>query len=165
MPSILVNGSQLAADQEPFLDRLIAMVQERHVDWHLTVALDKSRAPSLRLAARVSSFYVPHARQLFWPRLSRGFDLFISPDASLPLLPMPCPMAHVVRDRPSLRSARLRRALSTARLTWFDSEQVRQRCEAWVGHALPTGVVRPSQGGDTTWNDRLRDLEAVVGRR
>ena len=162
MTSILIDGCRIDAGQAALLGGLGTALREAGADWRLTVALRKANALPLSLEGRIASFYLPHARELFWPRLARGFDLFVSLDARLPLLPMPCPMVHAVGDAPPPGRLRLRRALATARLTWFDSEQAKQAAEALVGHALPGGAVRP--GADAVWGDRLRDLEAIVGR-
>ena len=163
MTEILIDGCRMDAGQAVLLEGLGTALRQRHADWRLTVALSKANALPLSLDGRIASFYIPHARELFWPRLARGFDLFVSLDARLPLLPMPCPMVHAVRDVSSPGRLRLRRALTAARLTWFDSERARQRCEALVGQVLPGGGVRPPEGDDAAWDDRLRDLEAIVG--
>lgn len=164
MISILVDGRRVAADQASFIEGLVATMREMDADWHLSMALDKSCALPASLESRVSSFYLPHAAELFWPRLGRGFDLLISPDARLPLLPMPCPMVHAVHDvlpRCGMGRLRLRRALATARLSWFDAERTQRACEALVGHALAHASVRAPDD----WDGHLRDLEAIVGDR
>lgn len=161
MRSILIDGCRLDAGQAARLAGLGSALRETGLDWRLTVALSKARSLPLALEASMDAFYPPHGRELFWPRLARGFDLFLSLDARLPLLPMPCPMVHAVGDVPGLGRGRLRRALGRARLTWFDHEQARQASEALVGHALAGAVL----GDHAAWSERLHDLEAVVGRR
>lgn len=162
MTSVLIDGSRIDAAQAGLLVGFVGAMRQAHADWHLTVALNKAKASPLSLEGLAKPFYLPHVRELFWPCLARNFDLFVSLDAELPLLPMPCPMVHVVHEGPFPRGPgrfRLRRALATARLTWFDSLHVQQACEAWSGQPTQTGVVRPSHGLD----NRLHDLETILG--
>lgn len=163
MTAILIDGRCSNASQAAFLDGFITSLSRAHADWHLSMALDKSCALPALLESRASSFYLPHGVELFWPHLGRGFDLFVSPAARLPLLPMPCPMVHVVHDASlptgGLGQYRLRRALATARLTWFDSVRVQQACEAWAGRPLPAGTVRPPD----EWGLYLQDIETALG--
>lgn len=164
MASILIDGRHTDGGRVAFLSGLVAALRGAHADWRLTVALGKSRAWPLSLVSQASCFYLPHGAELFWPRLARGFDLFVSPAAPLPLLPMPCPMVHAVHELPSPGGPgtfRLRRALRSARLTWFACERERQACEAMAGRALAASTVhRPGR-----WDGHVHDLETVLGRR
>ena len=77
-----------------------------------------------------------------------GIDCFISPYPKLPLFAIDCPAIHTVHDvldlthsayRKQYRSYwdkfRLKRALSRADLTWFDSSYSRKETETLVGYS------------------------------
>ncbi len=155
---ILVDGREFVAGRRTgigrFLEGLLDAAGRLRPEWRFTVAMRKDCALPGSLRGRVEVLYLPHAPELFWPRLARGFDLFLSPYPKLPWRRLPCPAIHTVHDvlyltHPAYRGnrlrvlagrARLRRALRQASLTWFDSRASRTACEALA--RAPHGLVR-----------------------
>jgi glycosyltransferase involved in cell wall biosynthesis len=152
---MLVDGREFVAGRRTgigrFLEGLLLALSGAHPDWRLTVAMTKACALPASLAARVEIVYLPHAPELWWPGLAKGYDLFLSPYPKLPWRRLPCPAVHTVHDvlyltHPAYRGnalriraarLRLRRALASAALTWFDSAASLAACRgiADVGHA------------------------------
>jgi len=143
---ILVDGREFVSGRQTgigrFLEGLLLAVGEAHADWRLTVAMSKSCALPAALASKVETVYPPHAVELWWPRLAKGHDLFLSPYPKLPWRRLPCPAVHTVHDvlyltHPAYRGnalrirvakLRLRHALASSALTWFDSAASRDAC-------------------------------------
>lgn len=161
-PQLLVDGREFVAGRRTgigrFLEGLLLAIGEMRPGWRITVAMTKDCALPATLAPGVEVAYLPHAAELWWPRLAAGHDLFLSPYPKLPWRPLPCPAVHTVHDvlyltHPAYRGhglrrwaarLRLQRALAMAGLTWFVSQASQQACEALVGHVLPDGRVRHS---------------------
>jgi glycosyltransferase involved in cell wall biosynthesis len=134
-----VDGREFVAGRRTgigrFLEGLLLAVYEAHPEWRLTVAMTKASALPASLTSKVEIVYLPHAVELWWPGLAAGHDLFLSPYPKLPWRRLPCPAVHTVHDvlyltHPAYRGnvlrvlaarMRLRRALASAALTWFDS--------------------------------------------
>jgi len=167
MSTILIDGREFVAGRRTgigrFLEGLLLAVAEAHPEWRLTVAMTKSCALPVSLETKVATLYVPHAVELWWPRLARGYDLFLSPYPKLPWLHLPCPAVHTVHDvlyltHPAYRGnalrvlagrLRLQRAMGRAALTWFDSAASQAACEA-IGRSRHGKVRFPAVAPDFT---------------
>jgi len=151
MSAILIDGREFVAGRRTgigrFLEGLLLAITEAHPQWRLTVAMTKGCALPASLETKVCSLYVPHAVELWWPRLATGYALFLSPYPKLPWLRLPCPAVHTVHDvlyliHPAYRGnalrvlagrIRLKRALHLAAMTWFDSAASMGACESIGG--------------------------------
>jgi hypothetical protein len=189
MTAVLIDGREFVAGRctgiGRFLEGLLLAVSDAHPDWRLTVAMTKACALPASLASRVGTVYLPHAAELWWPRLAKGCDLFLSPYPKLPWRRLPCPAVHTVHDVPCLTHPayrsnalrnlaarlRLRRALASAALTWFDSTTSLAACRrlAHVRHgevrfpAIDAGLTPGDADGDG-WAAHIVDLERLVGK-
>ncbi len=158
MTAVLIDGREFVAGRHTgigrFLEGLLLAVLEAHGDWRITVAMTKRCALPATLASKLAVLYLPHAAELWWPMLAKGHDLFLSPYPKLPWRRLPCPTVHTVHDvlylmHPAYRShtlhnwgahLRLRRALGSAALTWFDSAASLDDCRRLCG--IRNGEVR-----------------------
>ncbi|MDX8390179.1 MAG: glycosyltransferase family 1 protein [Mariprofundaceae bacterium] len=147
MKHVLVDAREFVAGRRTgigrFLEGLLLAIVDRHPEWQLTLALDKHSVLPLSLEGKVSLLYLPHFPELFWPSLSRGCHLFLSPYPKLPLRRLSCPTVHTIHDvfylthpaycqhhlRKMAARWRLQSALKKASLTWFDSVVSRDACE------------------------------------
>ncbi len=150
---MLVDGREFVAGRRTgigrFLEGLLLALHSAHPDWLLTVAMRKDCALPSSLRDKVRELYIPHAVELFWPALARGYYLFLSPYPKLPWRKLPCPAIHTIHDvlyltHPAYRGNRLRvwaakarlaHALKRAALTWFDSRASMDACQSLFGHA------------------------------
>jgi glycosyltransferase involved in cell wall biosynthesis len=142
----MVDGREFVAGRRTgisrFLEGLLLAAGEAHPEWRLTVAMTKRCALPAPLASGVGTVYLPHVAELWWSRLASGYDLFLSPYPKLPWRRLPCPSVHTVHDvlyltHPAYRGhalrvwaagVRLRRALRSAALSWFDSDASLEAC-------------------------------------
>jgi len=154
-----VDGREFVAGRRTgigrFLEGLLLALHFTHPDWLLTVAMRKDCALPSSLREKARELYVPHAVELFWPALARGYHLFLSPYPKLPWRKLPCPAIHTVHDvlyltHPVYRGnqlhvwaakMRLVHALKQATFTWFDSKASREACRTLFGD-LPNEAVR-----------------------
>jgi len=148
---LLVDGREFVAGRKTgigrFLEGLLLAVSGAHPEWQLRLAISKQCAPPSSLRDKTQVLYLPHAPELFWPVLARGHDAFISPYPKLPWRRLPCPAIHTVHDvlylehpayrghllRTAAARLRLRRALSRADVTWFDSRISYEACTQLAG--------------------------------
>ena len=151
MTAILADGREFVAGRHTgigrFLEGLLLALLEAHSDWRITVAMTKRCALPATLTSKLQVLYLPHAAELWWPGLAKGHDLFLSPYPKLPWRRLPCPAVHMVHDvldltHPAYRShalrnwgahLRLRRALGSAALTWFNSAASLEGCRRLGG--------------------------------
>jgi len=156
---LLVDGREFVAGRRTgigrFLEGLLLALHSSHPDWRVTVAMRKDCALPSSLRDKARELYLPHAVELFWPTLARGYHLFLSPYPKLPWRKMPCPAIHTIHDvlyltHPAYRGNRLRvwaakarlaHALKRAALTWFDSGASMDVCQSLFGHT-PNAIVR-----------------------
>jgi len=156
--ALLVDGREFVAGRRTgigrFLEGLLLALHSVHPDWRVTVAMKKDCALPSSLRDKAQELYVPHAVELFWPVLARGYQLFLSPYPKLPWRQLPCPAIHTVHDvlylsHPAYKGSRLRvwaakarlaRSLKHATLTWFDSEASLGACRTLFGY-VPNAMV------------------------
>jgi len=158
--SILVDGREFVVGRRTgigrFLEGLLLSLTARHPDWRVTVALSKQCALPDSLEGKADSLALSRFPELCWPALANGYDLFLSPYPKLPIRDLPCPAIHTVHDvfyltHPAYCENRLRRAvslwwlkrsLSKASLTWFDSEVSQRECASIAGELSHDNVIR-----------------------
>jgi len=159
---LLVDGREFVAGRRTgigrFLEGLLLALHSVHPGWHVTVAMRKDCVLPLSLRDKVSELYIPHAVELFWPSLARGYQLFLSPYPKLPWRQLSCPAIHTVHDvlyltHPAYRGNRLRvwagkmrltHAFRRAALTWFDSTASGEACRPFSGDLVDTVVRYPA---------------------
>lgn len=105
---------------------------------------------------------------------SHGFALFISPYPKLPLFGLHCPSVHTIHDVLDLQyplyrkrfrvffdKRRLRKALRSSCLTWYDSEWSLKETKALAGSVGGNPRVR-HLGIDDQFNDILQESDTTV---
>lgn len=154
---ILVDGREFIRGRRTgigrFLEGLLLAVAELHPQWQLRLLLTPDCRLPDALAGRVEALRIEAAGDTMFgwhcARMSGSVSLFLSPYPKLPLFRMRCPMIHTVHDvlylthevyrgsrlQCALDRLRLRLALKKADLTWFDSGQSRDECEALFGRS------------------------------
>ncbi len=157
---VMVDGREFVFGRRTgigrFLEGLLLALANQHPDWLLQVILDEPNALPISLQDKVVAQQAPKHLEWHWPALTKGFDLFLSPYPKRPLRMLPCPSIHTIHDvfyltHPAYQGNSLRRmaglwrlkqAVSSASLTWFDSKVSQDETEKLVGDITHDTAIR-----------------------
>ncbi len=158
--SILVDGREFVLGRRTgigrFLEGLLLAMTATHPDWRIMIVMDEVSALPEPLQDKIEMLQAPRYLEWHWVKLAQGFDVFLSPYPKLPLRRLPCSSIHAIHDvfyltHPAYQGNRLRRlaglwrlkqAVSSASLTWFDSKVSQDETENLVGDIAHDVAIR-----------------------
>jgi len=181
---IIIDGREFVVGRRTgigrFLEGLLLAITSQHPDWFCEVVLNEPKALPESLLGKVKVLQAPQYIEWHWPNLAYGFDLFLSPYPKLPMRKLACPSIHTIHDvfyltHPAYQGNTLRRlaglwrlkkAVYTASLTWFVSEESRREAVKIVGTIRHAKAVRHQEIESSFKPDRRinrKDFYLFVG--